>query len=253
MPRTQLVPAFAENHVAGKPFALPTATWLLPSAAMPLTATSGWTAPGMPAKLTAVSRPALSTVSMGCWPSGPAAELPAATMAPPAITASPETVPAVALARIPSGRHTAPSVLVNARTLPPLRPVITAPAGPPSTLVSVSPAPPWPVTVAPNFQAAPSGEVNTTASAPVFARPGRTATNPFAVAATAALAVAPLLTGTVTADQVAPPLVLRHTPDALRAPPPCAPFMVTTPEMTVAAPSAAAEVRAPARPPSAVR
>ena len=40
-PRDQVVPAFAENHVAGKPFALPTATWLLPSAAMPLTATSG--------------------------------------------------------------------------------------------------------------------------------------------------------------------------------------------------------------------
>ena len=31
----QVVPAFAENEVAGKPFALPTATWSPPLAATP--------------------------------------------------------------------------------------------------------------------------------------------------------------------------------------------------------------------------
>ena len=168
VPRVQLVPALAENHVAGKPFALPTATWLLPSAAMSSTATCGSTAPGMRAKLTGVSRPALSRVSAGCWPSGPAAVLPAATTAPPVVTATPAMVPAVALPSTPTGRQAVPLALVNARRLPALLPVITAPAGPPSTAATVSPAPPWAVTVVANFQAAPSAEVNTTAPVPAL-------------------------------------------------------------------------------------
>ena len=260
MPRVQLVPALAENHVAGKPFAPPTATWLLPSAAMSSTATCGSTAPGMRAKLTGVSLPALSRVSVGCWPSGPAAVLPAATTAPPVVTATPAMVPAVALPSTPTGRQAVPLALVNARRLPALLPVITAPAGPPSTVATVSPARPWAVTVVANFQAAPSAEVNTTAPVPALDWPGRTATSPFAVAASpATAAVAPLLTGTVTAVQVAPLSVLRHTPDERTvtarwfAPVPCAALAVTTPETTMFRPVTAADVRAPAVPPPAVR
>src|SRR5450755_1988381 len=219
---------------------------------MPFTATSGWTAPGMAATFTGVRRPALSMVSAGCWPSCPAAAVPAATTAPPVVTATPETVPAVAPATIPADAQEAPLALVKARTLPPLVAVITAPAGPPATVATVSPAPPWPVTVAPNFQVVPSAEVNTTASVPPLARPGRTAANPFAVAASPAIvAVAPLLTGTVTADQDAPPFVLRQTTDERTAP--WALSVLTTPETTMAVPSAAAAVSAPAVPPPAAR
>ena len=164
MPRNQVVPASAENQVAGKPFALPTATWLLPLAMMLFTASSGSTAPGMAARLTGLTCPAWSTVSSGCWPCS-VAEDPVATTAPPAVVARPAMVPAAALDRIPALCQEAPVALVNASTAPPPAAAITAPAGPPPTLRTVSAAWSGPVMVAPNFQVRPSGEVKATAAA----------------------------------------------------------------------------------------
>src|ERR1700761_29158 len=189
----------------------------------------------MAARLTGLTCPAWSTVSTGCWPLA-AAALPAATTVPPTVVPRPATVAAVALVSVPAACQEAPLALVNASTAPWLAAAIAAPADPPAVparhYAGRRPAPAGsppprdpprtpaprsgaragPVIVAPNFQVRPSGEVNATASARPCAWPGRTATNVLPATASPAIEPeAPLLAGTVTGDQVPPPLVLLQT------------------------------------------
>src|SRR5579875_1180261 len=103
-------PPGCRRQIAGSPSALPTATCTPPAAAMALTASSGTTAPGMPASGTGrTGPPGAASTSTACWPVLVAAVEPAATTAPPGATAGLSIDSRAAVPSGPVGVHTVPA------------------------------------------------------------------------------------------------------------------------------------------------